>query len=247
MDEESFYRMATNTEMEKGVEAYGYPFYSWMPHSFLTQESLTPFYMHAMPLMDTPAIETSSTASSPCSIASDLDAYSREDYFYSPTSTMHQDMFEVYQAQATSLSDPPTQAPLLLLTSSLPTDTIQTQSYPTPSPSCSTTSSKSREYRCTHPQCGRTFGRPNNYKAHLKTHVATRPFICTMCDRCFTRKHDLERHFRVHTGDKPYSCPCCHKGFARTDALKRHLRLEDACRMSPQVQLLKNLRRYKDL
>ncbi|RUS31148.1 hypothetical protein BC938DRAFT_478389 [Jimgerdemannia flammicorona] len=101
--------------------------------------------------------------------------------------------------------------------------------------------------RCTHPGCPKTFSRVYNLKAHLKSHVSTKPFECNMCSRSFSRKHDLQRHVRVHTGAKPYVCPCCKKGFARTDALKRHLRIEESCRMSVEVQSMKSRRRYSDL
>ncbi|KAI8377783.1 uncharacterized protein BYT42DRAFT_496899 [Radiomyces spectabilis] len=82
-----------------------------------------------------------------------------------------------------------------------------------------------------------------------KKDVSHKPFICHLCDRPFSRKHDLHRHVRVHTGAKPYQCPCCQKSFGRTDALKRHLRLEDACRLSPEVQAMKGAgqRRFKNL
>lgn len=78
---------------------------------------------------------------------------------------------------------------------------------------------------------------------------SNKPFSCHVCPRSFARKHDLHRHIRVHTGDKPYLCVNCFKTFARTDALKRHLRIEDACRLSPVVQAMKERgsRRYRNL
>ncbi|KAL1916258.1 uncharacterized protein VTP21DRAFT_5875 [Calcarisporiella thermophila] len=107
-------------------------------------------------------------------------------------------------------------------------------------------SSKSSQGPVTCPlfNCGKTFTRYHNLRAHLRTHEATRPFACSSCPRAFTRKHDLQRHMRVHTGDKPYTCPCCSKGFARTDAMKRHFKVEEVCRNSPLVQAMRG-RRYR--
>ncbi|KAL1918984.1 uncharacterized protein VTP21DRAFT_2365 [Calcarisporiella thermophila] len=98
--------------------------------------------------------------------------------------------------------------------------------------------------RCPMPNCGKTFTRFHNLRAHMRTHEATRPFSCPMCPRAFTRKHDLQRHVRVHTGDKPYTCPSCKKSFSRTDAMKRHFKVEETCRNSPEVQTMRG-RRYR--
>ncbi|KAK4520212.1 inositol polyphosphate kinase kcs1 [Mucor velutinosus] len=84
---------------------------------------------------------------------------------------------------------------------------------------------------------------------HQHPQRQVKAFACCACPRSFARKHDLQRHIRVHTGAKPYSCLNCTKAFARTDALKRHLRMEEACRMSPVIQAMKNTgsRRYRNL
>ncbi|KAI9289349.1 hypothetical protein BC943DRAFT_314139 [Umbelopsis sp. AD052] len=101
--------------------------------------------------------------------------------------------------------------------------------------------------KCPYEGCQRTFQRTHNLRTHMRIHIHPKPYNCSHCERSFSRRHDLERHVRVHTGDRPYSCPCCARSFARTDALRRHLKMEEACRQSPQVQSLKNKRRYADL
>ncbi|KAL1632107.1 Metallothionein expression activator [Neofusicoccum ribis] len=76
-------------------------------------------------------------------------------------------------------------------------------------------------WTCLFPECGKTFGRRENIRSHVQTHLGDRQFKCNGCGKCFVRQHDLKRHAKIHTGDKPYKCPCG-AGFARQDALTRH-------------------------
>jgi regulatory protein SWI5 len=78
-----------------------------------------------------------------------------------------------------------------------------------------------RKWVCLHPGCNRRFGRKENIKSHVQTHLGDRQFKCDHCDKCFVRGHDLKRHAKIHTGDKPYEC-LCGNVFARHDALTRH-------------------------
>lgn len=74
---------------------------------------------------------------------------------------------------------------------------------------------------CTFPGCTRDFGRKENIKSHVQTHLGDRQFICKICGNDFVRQHDLKRHAKIHSGVKPYTCPCG-RNFARHDALTRH-------------------------
>ncbi|EAW09699.1 putative C2H2 transcription factor (Swi5) [Aspergillus clavatus NRRL 1] len=74
---------------------------------------------------------------------------------------------------------------------------------------------------CIHPGCERRFGRKENIKSHVQTHLGDRQYKCDHCNKCFVRGHDLKRHAKIHTGDKPYEC-LCGNVFARHDALTRH-------------------------
>lgn len=74
---------------------------------------------------------------------------------------------------------------------------------------------------CKFPECDKRFGRKENIKSHVQTHLGDRQYRCEVCKKCFVRQHDLKRHSKIHTGIKPYPC-LCGNSFARHDALTRH-------------------------
>lgn len=77
-------------------------------------------------------------------------------------------------------------------------------------------------WTCLFPDCdAKTFGRRENIRSHVQTHLGDRQYRCNHCSKCFVRQHDLKRHAKIHSGNKPYKCPCG-GGFARQDALTRH-------------------------
>ena len=76
-------------------------------------------------------------------------------------------------------------------------------------------------WTCTYPECGKKFGRKENIKSHVQTHLGDRQWLCRHCQKCFVRLHDLKRHEKIHSGYKPHACKCGHT-FARQDALTRH-------------------------
>ncbi|KAJ4024026.1 Metallothionein expression activator [Fusarium irregulare] len=77
------------------------------------------------------------------------------------------------------------------------------------------------KWTCTYEDCGKKFGRKENIKSHVQTHLNDRQYQCPTCKKCFVRQHDLKRHAKIHTGIKPYPCECGNS-FARHDALTRH-------------------------
>lgn len=77
------------------------------------------------------------------------------------------------------------------------------------------------KWTCLFPQCGKMFGRKENIRSHVQTHLGDRQFKCVHCNKCFVRQHDLKRHSKIHSGVKPYPC-VCGNSFARHDALTRH-------------------------
>lgn len=78
-----------------------------------------------------------------------------------------------------------------------------------------------QKYICLYPSCSKRFGRKENIKSHVQTHLGDRQFQCPHCSKCFVRQHDLKRHAKIHSGVKPYPCKCGNS-FARHDALTRH-------------------------
>ncbi|KAF2273905.1 uncharacterized protein EI97DRAFT_138219 [Westerdykella ornata] len=77
------------------------------------------------------------------------------------------------------------------------------------------------KWTCLYPDCGKVFGRRENIRSHVQTHLGDRQYRCNGCGKCFVRQHDLKRHAKIHSGVKSYKCPCG-AGFARQDALTRH-------------------------
>ncbi|KAL2163283.1 hypothetical protein VTH06DRAFT_5339 [Thermothelomyces fergusii] len=77
------------------------------------------------------------------------------------------------------------------------------------------------KWRCLYEGCNKLFGRKENIKSHVQTHLNDRQYRCPTCKKCFVRQHDLKRHAKIHTGIKPYPCECGNS-FARHDALTRH-------------------------
>ncbi|EEP82601.1 predicted protein [Uncinocarpus reesii 1704] len=61
---------------------------------------------------------------------------------------------------------------------------------------------------CKYEGCNKRFGRKENIKSHVQTHLGDRQFKCNHCNKCFVRGHDLKRHSKIHTGVKPYPCEC---------------------------------------
>jgi regulatory protein SWI5 len=78
-----------------------------------------------------------------------------------------------------------------------------------------------QKWTCLYQDCGKLFGRRENIRSHVQTHLGDRQYRCNGCGKCFVRQHDLKRHAKIHSGNKPYKCPCG-AGFARQDALTRH-------------------------
>lgn len=84
------------------------------------------------------------------------------------------------------------------------------------------------KWTCTFTDCSRVFGRKENIRAHVQTHLDDRKYLCQPCGKRFVRQHDLRRHAKIHSGKREFKCPC-DRAFARHDALTRH-RQRGMCR-----------------
>ncbi|KAI9901987.1 hypothetical protein N3K66_003804 [Trichothecium roseum] len=77
------------------------------------------------------------------------------------------------------------------------------------------------KFTCAFSGCNKEFGRKENLKCHIQTHLNDRQYQCPHCTGRFVRQHDLRRHVKTHTQLKPYVCDCS-QAFTRQDALTRH-------------------------
>ncbi|KAJ5493089.1 hypothetical protein N7539_001835 [Penicillium diatomitis] len=101
---------------------------------------------------------------------------------------------------------------------------------------------KDGKWVCLWHDCGNCrFGRKENIRSHVQTHLDDRPYKCDVCEKKFVRGHDLKRHLKTHTGKKPFACRCG-ASFARQDALTRH-RQRDMCVGGYNGHTLKTTRR----
>ena len=78
------------------------------------------------------------------------------------------------------------------------------------------------KFRCLYEGCTyKPFGRKENIRAHVQTHLGDRKFVCTVCNHKFVRPNDLKRHAVIHQETKEFLCKCG-AAFGRQDALRRH-------------------------
>ncbi|KJH44873.1 zinc finger, C2H2 type [Dictyocaulus viviparus] len=59
---------------------------------------------------------------------------------------------------------------------------------------------------------------------HTKCHSDLKRYLCTFCGKGFNDTFDLKRHTRTHTGVRPYKCQQCDKSFTQRCSLESHLR-----------------------
>ena len=81
---------------------------------------------------------------------------------------------------------------------------------------------ETNKYSCLFESCKMgPFGRKENIRAHVQTHLGDRKYVCTVCQNKFVRPNDLKRHAVIHQEVKEFICKCG-AAFGRQDALRRH-------------------------
>ncbi|KAK6727174.1 hypothetical protein RB195_005093 [Necator americanus] len=60
---------------------------------------------------------------------------------------------------------------------------------------------------CDVPRCGKTYRKTSHLKAHMRSHIGSRPFEChwLQCGKTFSRSDQLLRHLRAHTGERKHT------------------------------------------
>ena len=79
-------------------------------------------------------------------------------------------------------------------------------------------------YKCTHPNCSRTYTNKYSLWRHQVTHNPDRRFSCTICGKKFALAQYLKDHMNIHTGHKPYVCKFegCSEAFSQAGKLSVH-------------------------
>ena len=99
---------------------------------------------------------------------------------------------------------------------------------------------KTNKFSCLFEGCTmKPFGRKENIRAHVQTHLGDRKYVCTVCNNRFVRPNDLKRHAIIHQEVKEYVCKCG-SAFGRQDALRRHRIRKPFCMDGdPTLELLR--------
>lgn len=90
------------------------------------------------------------------------------------------------------------------------------------------TDSKERPFRCSYPECSKTYKRKRNMVEHyIHKHTNSSKYRCPYPEcidkPSFRDTQALNRHIRAnHTYERPYKCNICNQQFGRLDHMKNH-------------------------
>ncbi len=84
---------------------------------------------------------------------------------------------------------------------------------------------KETPYKCTYPDCNKSYTSQSNLTIHLCSHTGIKPFECFHCNKTFNCSSTLKSHsLALHGDTKPYKCtyPGCAHGYKILSELKAH-------------------------
>jgi hypothetical protein len=81
---------------------------------------------------------------------------------------------------------------------------------------------KATQFKCHHPECGKSFTEKHIFNQHKKGH--SKPHQCTWpnCNISFSRKNSLKKHMSTHTGVYEFYCDRCKNGYTSQSRLNKH-------------------------
>ena len=85
---------------------------------------------------------------------------------------------------------------------------------------------KTKPHLCSHPNCFKDFTHHYDLLKHERT-LKKQKFKCTNCEYSTKDVRNLHQHSRIHTSETPYQCKICNKQFKFYMQKKRHVCLKD--------------------
>jgi uncharacterized Zn-finger protein len=79
-----------------------------------------------------------------------------------------------------------------------------------------------RPFKCTFPNCNKSYSNKSRLLVHERTHTGQRPFICHICNKTFNEKGNLKTHICFHSNNRPFICDMCGKSYKTNGHLKDH-------------------------
>lgn len=84
---------------------------------------------------------------------------------------------------------------------------------------------KKRPFKCTHPNCDKSYSNKSRLEVHERTHSGIRPYVCHICSKTFNEKGNLKTHICFHSNQRPYICSDCGKAYKTNGHLKDHIEI----------------------
>ena len=82
-----------------------------------------------------------------------------------------------------------------------------------------------RPFKCSFPNCDKSYSNKSRLEVHERTHSGSRPFICPICSKTFNEKGNLKTHICFHSNNRPFICTECGKSYKTNGHLKDHIEI----------------------